>query len=242
MFQRLRTAIRTKDNIEFLCHKDDVGVIPEPIEARKVLPEWFKKLPPKIEKGKLESSTIKRCMPVLDAMNLGFIIPLAADVEIVTNSGATDLAWKTKFHREIIQTHAPDQVKGHPNLPMPPLKWLNWWAIKLPRGYSMLFMPPLNRVDTRFQCFSGMVDDTYMGTGALEFINFPFFFTQPNYTGIIKAGTPLVQCIPFKRGETMGLDHSINALADADLQLIDHTRRRRGVSESLYKDTLRQPK
>jgi len=239
MFKRFRTATLKRNNIEFLCEEKDFGVIAEPIPARKILPEWFKNLSPKIDgKNKLENSTIKRCFPVLDALSTGWIIPLAADVEFITD-GNDGVTTKSLFYKTIVESHNKAQVAGHPDLPKTPLKFLNYWAIKLPPGYSMLFMPPLNRYEPRFECFSGIVDDTYMGTGALEYVNFPFFFKQPNYTGIVKKGTPLVQCIPIKREE---YKHTLGKIQKADQDLIDLTRRRRAAHESLYRDELRQPK
>ena len=93
-FKKMVSAIKTPQ-IEFLCMKEDYGVIPEPYPARKYLPQWFKDLPPKVDKkDKLENSTIKRCAPFLDAMVVGWIIPLAADVEIITNNDATGLDYK----------------------------------------------------------------------------------------------------------------------------------------------------
>jgi hypothetical protein len=244
MIKRILTAIRKPTEVQFLCVKDDVGVIPEPYPARKLMPEWFKKLPPKINnEQRLENSTIKRCMPFLDALNLGWIIPLAADVEFATDKDG-NITTKSLFARSMVQTHSHAQVAGHPILPEQPWKWINHWAIKMPKGYSMLFVPPLNRYEPRFECIAGMVDDTYMGQDAFEYVNFPFFFKQPKYSGIIKAGTPLVQCIPINRDGVVASSHKIkiDSLSSEDTQLIEHTRRRRTSQESLYRDTLRQPK
>lgn len=235
----LKSVIKTP-TVEFLCAKEDHGVIPPPVPARKVLPEWFKNLPPKIDnKNKLQNSTIKRCMPVLDALNAGWIIPLAADVEFITNSDASQVSTKSRFAKTLVESHSAAQIAGHPHLPKPAFKWLNYWMIKLPPGYSMLFVPPLNRYEDRFQCFSGMVDDTYMGNGAMEYINFPFFFMRENYTGIVKQGTPLVQAIPIKRGR---VDETISIMTEADHELHQLTKRRHSAHESIYRDSLRQPK
>jgi len=240
MLKRLLTATLKRNNIQFLCDEKDYGVIAEPIPSRKILPQWFKDLPPKIDnKNKILNSTIKRCMPVLDAFSAGWIIPLAADVEFITGPNAIQVETKSRFHKTLIETHNQSQVAGHPEMPKTPFKFLNYWAIKLPPGYSMLFMPPLNRYEPRFECFSGIVDDTYMGQGALEYINFPFFFKQQNYTGIIKQGTPLVQCIPFKREP---YNHTVGKLSKKDDDLISLTRRRHAAHESIYHDHLRQSK
>ena len=234
--------IRKKPKVEFLINPEDKGVIPLPYAASKYQQDWFKKLSPKINgDNKLENSTIKRCMPFLDAMNTGWIIPLAADVEIVTNNDASGLEYKWSFYRPMIENHNIKQIDGHPSNPKPPLKFLNHVLIKIPKGYSALFVPPLNRPDQRFECISGLVDDTYMGNGALEYINFPFIFKEPNYTGIIKQGTPLVQMILIKREKEMK-HFELSCLSKEDEELLELTRKRRKAHESYYRDVLRQPK
>ncbi len=37
---------RTPASIRFLCKPEDHGVIAEPVPAKTVLPDWFRKLPP----------------------------------------------------------------------------------------------------------------------------------------------------------------------------------------------------
>jgi hypothetical protein len=224
--------------IQFLCEPEDEGVIPAPYPARKLIPDWYRHLPQRIDNlTKLENSTVKRCAPVLDAFCMGWIIPLAADVEFCSNEDASGVTWKTNYYREIISTHAPQQVSSntapHPELPKPPLKWLNYWHIKLAPGYSALFTPPLNRADHRFECFSGVVDAGYE-----EFINFPFWFKQPNYTGIIKQGTPLVQVIVVKKEQ---FEEQVRVMTPEDREAMDLTRRRRKAHESLYRDVIWRP-
>jgi len=231
------------NEVEFFCEEEDYGVIPEPYPARKLIPDWYKALPPKLEKKDLlRNSTIKRCAPFLDAMTVGWIIPLAADVEIITNSDASGLDYKWIFHKTMIENHNPDQISTskcpHHSAPKPPLKFLNYIYIKMPPGYSALFVPPLNRPDPRFTCISGLVDDGYMGTDDLSYINFPFFFNIPSYTGIIKAGTPLVQLIPIKRDHVLEQSRKIefNKISKENKKKVEKTIRRRSSHESLYRD------
>lgn len=220
--------------VEFLCDPQDEGVIPEPYRAGGHLPAWFKALPPRLgKKEKLQNATVKRCMPVLDAMNEGWIIPLCADVEIVTNADASGVTYKWNFYKSVIENHGLDQIAGHPELPKPPMKFMNYWLIKVPPGYDLLFVPPLNRPDSRFTCFSGLVRGEYF-----EYINFPFFFNEPNFTGIIEAGTPLVQVIPLSRArQNRGL---VRAMTKTDTERLALTRRRRQSHESYYRDTVRR--
>jgi len=36
---------KQQPQLEFLCFDDDLGNIPEPYPARKLIPEWYKALP-----------------------------------------------------------------------------------------------------------------------------------------------------------------------------------------------------
>ncbi|HEY9347529.1 MAG TPA: hypothetical protein VIQ53_19555, partial [Inquilinus sp.] len=85
--------------IEFVCQPQDHGVIAEPRPAKSVLPDWFRKLPP-VDKDHLTVTstglTVKRCMPFLDAMTTGWILPLAATVrlDIRENGHAVEAGWE----------------------------------------------------------------------------------------------------------------------------------------------------
>jgi len=70
----------------------------------------------------------------------------------------------------------------------------NPWAVETPGGYSCLFTPPLNNEDSPIIPFSGIVDtDSYSAP-----VNFPFQLKE-GFRGLIPAGTPLIQVLPFKR-------------------------------------------
>lgn len=233
MFSFFKTK---KQKLEFLCFEDDLGNIPEPYPARKLIPSWYKSLPMKLGKG-FEQSTVKRCPPFLDAMVTGWIIPLVADVEIKSNEDCSHISYDTKYPRPMIENHGEKQLTSDkcpaPHLPKPPIKWMNYWAIKCPKGYSLLFVPPLNRADDRFTCFSGLVDvDEYF-----EFINFPFVWNVPNFHGIIPAGTPLMQVIPIKR-DTLFTDHAIRSFTSEDYKDLRDTQRKRQSHESHYRDNI----
>lgn len=237
LFDKLKSVIKTPE-IEFLCYEEDYGIIPEPYPARKFMPEWFKALPPKINReNKIENSTIKRCAPFLDAMTVGWIIPLVADVQFVTNGDGSGVDYKWMFGRTMVENHSFSQISDgkipHPQMPKPPMKFLNWWAIKVPPGYSVLFVPPLNRQDSRFTCMSGFVDCD----GYFEFINFPFFFNEPNYIGLVEAGTPLVQAIPIRRDALLSKE-KIRKFEKKDHDDLNTTRKIRSVHESVYRNKI----
>ena len=95
-----------------------------------------------------------------------------------------------------IQFHPIIQAELHPaqnGFPYP--KWINPFAIKTPPGYSVMFMPPMHNPNGIFTILPGIVDtDTYAAP-----VNFPFVLDNPKWEGVIPAGTPMAQVIPFKR-------------------------------------------
>ena len=68
--------------IEFLCEHGLQGAIPPPVPAHKAWPEWLKKLKRVPEGANIEDGTVKRCIPFIDIMSKGYIIPLWADLRI----------------------------------------------------------------------------------------------------------------------------------------------------------------
>jgi len=184
--------------VSFLCEPEDLGVIAEPVPARNALPDWFRRLPgidDDVVSATNNGLTVKRCMPFLDAMTLGFILPLAATVRLDIRDGGRTVDGGWEFDNVMISNHGSYQVKGHPFGDRPPMKFHNHWTIKTPPGWSCLFVPPLNRPPLPFDVLSGVVDtDTYA-----SLIHFPFFATGSDGVHTIAKGTPLVQVIPFRR-------------------------------------------
>lgn len=188
----------SKPKIEFVCDPQDFGVIAEPVPAKNVMPDWFRKLPA-VDKNHVHAQnnglTVKRCMPFLDAMTTGWVLPLAATVRLEIRDGGqtVDAGWEVE--RVMVSNHAMHQIAGNPREPLPPCKFHNYWTIITPPGWSCLFVPPLNRANPVFECVSGVVDtDTYH-----SLINFPFIATAPDGVYTLERGTPLVQVIPFRR-------------------------------------------
>lgn len=194
---RRRTAVPV---ITFTCRPEDLGVIAAPVPAKTMLPDWFRHLPA-ISTAHLSATnnalTAKRCMPFLDALATGWILPLAATVRLqISDNGRTvDAGWE--FDRAMVSNHSAPQVAGHPLLPRPPCKFHNHFTIRTRPGWSCLFLPPLNRPNASFACVAGIVDtDTYASP-----IHLPFFALGDDGVHVIERGTPLVQVIPFRRAD-----------------------------------------
>lgn len=169
-----------------------------PTPASRVLPDWYKNTPEyvngerRIIDGKTPH-TIKKCIPVFDALTAGYIIPTYVDVQIIQQDGIPYYEWP---NFGALGFHPVEQAPEHPSkngAPYP--KWTNPWSIKTPSGYSCLFISPMHNPNGVFTVLSGIVDtDTYTAP-----INFPFTLDDVTWEGLIPAGTPMVQVIPFKR-------------------------------------------
>lgn len=190
----------TTKKISFLCKAEDEGVIAPPFASKAYLPNWFRKLPaitPDAETTTSTGLTVKRCMPFLDAMTTGWIIPLAATVRLEISEGGKTVNSGWDFDKTMVSNHGAHQIAGHPMSHMPPCKFHNYWTIKTPPGWSCLFVSPLNRPNGIFEVVSGIVDtDTYTSE-----IHFPFFATGQDGLHIIEKGSPLIQVIPFERSK-----------------------------------------
>lgn len=186
-------------NINFSCIKSLSGVIPQPVPAVKMTPDYFRKIKPQMSNHP-ESGTAKRCVPFLDALSAGFIIPLWADMHVFAKDENININFPQNFPQgESLGTHSEQQLPGHPlsNLPYGKLlmKFINPWVIETEQGVSCLFTSPLNHFQRHFKIIDGVVDtDSYYNN-----INFPFLWTGGDGDFFFKKGTPLVQVIPFRR-------------------------------------------
>jgi hypothetical protein len=201
--------------IEFSAHEDYFAQKEDyPIPAKLNIPEWFKKLEHTVDK-----MTVKGCMPFLDSLTSGYLLKIPQDFHIKHNIENNE-GQASSFHNFAlsdnesfisskyinlntnISNHPIFQLEGSPhiekNKPFPFYKILNPWRIKTPKGYSCLFIPPLNNTDDRFSIIPAIVDtDSFINE-----INFPIVINGDKYPvleTIVEKGLPYVQIIPFKR-------------------------------------------
>lgn len=162
-----------------------------PSPSATVIPDWYKEIP-----GVRENDlTIKKCVPVLDAFTSGYMFKTSVDVFYDDKT--------TKFMHngieEVVSHHAEFQIDGiqmTDDLTPYPYKWSNKFFVQTPKGYSTLFIHPMNRFDLPFQTISAVVDTDDFPLS----VQFPFFMKK-GFSGTIPAGTPIIQAIPFKRDD-----------------------------------------
>ena len=191
--------------IKFIPFKpNNDGRLLEPIPTIRSLPSWYKEKSPyqngektaSIAPNLKKTTTIKWCNPFGDAYASGYFILLENDVQVTRENGLQNFAW-LQGGENFIGQHSPNQISDElipEGYSKTPWKFANFWGVQTPAGYSTLFTHPLNRPEFPFLTLSGIVDtDSYHVP-----VNFPFLIRE-EFEGILEAGTPIAQLIPFRR-------------------------------------------
>ena len=188
--------------IEFSPLRKDLKYPPVPASSQ--VSEKFKRIPNKHPHDKVD--TVKNCMPMIEHITSGYIIRTNHDIRI-----------RQAYRNGVMSFDVGEGLGMHPFNQLPIgdwdqrrnyLKFMNYWQIKTPPGYSCMFYQPQN-FETRFVMFSAIVStDTYEGN-----INFPGYLIAEEDEFIIEEGTPLITVFPFKREEWQSVVHEYTAEA-----------------------------
>lgn len=171
-----------------------------PAPARSHVPEWYRKAT-RFRGGDMKVSEyglnkdIKLCVPFLDALTSGYVVELPCDILIERDENGTSFFWHESIRPMEIR---PKDMAA--TLPRPHghdsdmYAWNTYWGAITPPDYSILVTHPLNRFDLPFTTTSGIMDsDKYSIAGQVP------FFLKKDFSGVIPAGTPIMQLIPVKR-------------------------------------------
>lgn len=178
------------------------GVLQIPRPAKEYIPEWYKNAKSYTHsEGKKAPSldntpyaTIKRCMPIWDMMTAGYIMETPYDIYVHRVDDKPFFQWG---FNEAIAFQSMEQFQNHPysrgleyavRIVIP-------WSIKTPKGWSIMVMEPQHHEPSPIECSSGIIDTDKFSIPFNMFLK----LRDPNYEGMIPAGTPFLQIIPFKR-------------------------------------------
>lgn len=205
-----KSIIDPEDNgiISFIPTDSNLDFYLLPQTGAQSIPDWYKKMPSKarlFERDKIDDITIKRCIPVLDAVTTGYFLVTNQDYYFEADHKKEKYDWGSDKSMIVGNDQNHKKISMHPTtqfstMPIGPefinyaFKWNNPWVIKTPSEYSCIFTHPFNYPYLPFYTLTGVVDtDNYF-----QQVLFPFFMKN-NFTGLIPKGTPVVQIIPFKR-------------------------------------------
>ena len=178
-----------------------------PKPTLKTIPDWYKDadrfaINPMTGKawempdGSGKIPTWKACPAVYDIMGTGYVYRTPCDIEFYEDSlGQIQARVSDEKNKDFIQDRPPmPQFKPPLGFHEKHFAWWADWAVEVPEGYSVLYTQPFNRFELPFVTTSGIIDNdkvTLPGT-------MPFFVVK-GFTGVLPAGTPYAQMLPFKR-------------------------------------------
>ncbi len=190
--------------VRFRCDPALIDLLPRPKPAREALPDWLRQMPATAfsESHGHPVRTVKHCPPFVDAMTCGFVMPLPCDVQVAKG----EFTWRwplpplgvREHARSPLSFHVPAQAQGAPfhDERQAVIKFNSFWTIELEAGWSLLATHPINRPDLPFRTLTGLVDsDRFHDVG----IFFPALWVDPDFIGVLPAGTPVAQCVPVLR-------------------------------------------
>ena len=192
-------------NIIFRCDPALIDLLPRPMPAKAVLPDWLRQMAPRVMSAVHQRNirTVKQCPPFVDAMTHGFVLLLPCDVTV--KAGQFSWNWPLPeltvpgHPRAPLSFHVPEQIAGSPlaHGERSALKFNSFWTVELEPGWSLMAVHPINRDDLPFRLVTGLVDaDRFNDVG----INFPAVWIDPAFDGVLPRGTPVAQCFPVPRG------------------------------------------
>ena len=231
------------NNVTFTANKiwlsKESKSAPSPII--KTIPEWYRKadrfakspsndyiIGP--DKGKIP--TWKACPAIFDIMGTGYSFNTPCDIEFYKKHGKTLFNISNKKYESFVAHRDEMPEFQHPlGYSKDHFAWTPDWQIRLPEGYSALYSQPFNRFELPFLSTSGIIDnDKLHNPGSL-----PFFLID-NFEGVIPAGTPYIQILPFKRenwtSEILEQSDSIQIIKDH----MDVTAKYRKPDGGVYKN------
>lgn len=189
-----------------------------PATTHSVMPKWYKeadrfaKMPngdyfkapktvcpfpkegTKDDYGKIP--TWKACPAIMDGFSTGYVLKTPCDITFFKDGqGNIDVKVSELNCRDFVSRRPPMPQFEHPKgYYKYHFAWQPDWGLEVPEGYSCIYMTPMNRFDLPFLNTTGIVDNDKVHLSG----TFPFFVVD-GYEGTIKAGTPYMQIIPFKR-------------------------------------------
>ena len=177
----------------------------KPVPISRSMPQWYKEADrfakkPNGEywigpdKGKIP--TWKACPAILDILTTGYSLVTPCDIEFfLDGAGQIDVKIEDAMYKDFATRRTPMPQFRHPEgYYNYHFAWMPDWAVKVPDGYSVLYVAPFNRYDLPIMTVSGIIDNDKVNLPG----SFPFF-VQKGWTGVLPAGTPYAQLLPFLR-------------------------------------------
>lgn len=193
-------------------HPELCDFIKKPAPAISATPSWWKLgekhiLNESSPFANRENATMRSCPAINDAFNFGYTIFTPIDL-FINSKDKDDIFWSASIDSKYLEPQSNIEepfisfISGE-NISLYQRseeyhkiigKMNTFWGIKTDPGYSIWITNPINNTNLPFKILDSVVDSDKLPTVS------PYsFLIKNNFEGIIKAGTPFLQVIPFRR-------------------------------------------
>jgi len=193
----------TENVIKFICGEPKVAEHYPVVPAGKLKPQWYKDTNAWVGQPHQSYPTIKKCMPVGDLINAGYIVTNPVEQTLRTEP-RRDISGVQGFTREYPvgwSIQAPQEGHEHEQCPVKMngtkkdyITFSVPWRIETPPGWSCLIMAPFYHFEERYKLFPAIIDTD---TIDVPWNNWPGVMSKEEFT--LEPGAPLAQVIPIKR-------------------------------------------
>ena len=153
-----------------------------------------------------DSGTVKSCPAIQDVYNFGYIMYTPVDIYIDSQTEGS-VKWysapvklresESDIIDNFVENISQELVYGFPIIDGYSeviIKLSTLFGVRTDSGYSTWFTDPKNRKGSPLMAIDGVVDtDTFPARNHFA------FRIKSGFCGVIKAGTPMIQAIPFRR-------------------------------------------
>lgn len=179
-----------------------VGMPPKP--AKSFIPNWYKKASRYVDNSNEfivgrngdTNNGVKGCTSFIDILTFGYMISTHCDIMIeMEPDGRLTMFWTSDLEPASLRSESIySQIPSPPGFgPFEFAIELNYGFL-LPKGYSAIICQPFNNFEINTYLSAGIIDaDSLMQPGGIPFA------VKEGFTGMIPAGTPIAQVLPFKR-------------------------------------------
>jgi len=215
-------GFKKKPKVEFWSEAAGLLEVAPVTKTIANMPAYFKQMPKKWTPDHKDPGTAKSCPGIIDLFKNAYTIPLWTDIEIVIHD-KNNADWHTSSESFTFSWHASGQFLDYlPNKDefMFTLKADCPWFARTPKGYSLLQIPALYSMETRFEVMTGVIRSDWHHVLNQQIV---FKGKMPEdgspATIFLERGTPLVSYVPFKREE---FDTDVRYGSTEDMTEVQH--------------------
>lgn len=179
------------------CHPALESLLPKPVPAAEILPDWLKEMPDQVtalSMGGAQRPSLKSRPETTGAMALGLMILMPTDI-MVENA---ELTWNwdmpmlpgSGLARAPVSPFAPECAQGTPYIKDRVLiNFVNFWHLVPPAGCDLLISHPHGFEHLPYRTLSGRIEQT-----AERYVDLPAALDL-SFKGRIAKGTPIAQIV-----------------------------------------------